>query len=117
MIHLPSFIKYKLNYLSYYLQFKYIEFQIKSVLNVVFYYVIKEFVEDNKTYRYFTDNTYSENSKADFDNKDMTNYIQKNVEYYISKFKDIQELNQSTSWNWAAFFFKPWWFFIQKKIY
>lgn len=44
----------------------------------------------------------------------MINFIQTKVEYYIPKFKEIQELYKSTSWNWAAFFFNSWWFLYRK---
>lgn len=74
----------------------------------------KEAVKNNETYKSFTDNSYDENYRADFDNRDMINFIQKKEEYYIPKFKEIQELYKSTSWNWAAFFFNSWWFLYRK---
>lgn len=75
---------------------------------------IKDVIKNNETYKSFTDTSYDENSRADFNNKDMVNFIQKKVEYYIPKFKDIQESYKSTSWNWAAFFFNSWWFLYRK---
>lgn len=75
---------------------------------------VKENIKNSQTYREFTDRTYDESINVDFDNKEMVNFIQKNVEYYIPKFKDIKELRQSTSWNWAAFFFNTWWFLYRK---
>lgn len=75
---------------------------------------IKDAIKNNETYRSFTDNNYDENYRADFDNRDMINFIQKKEEYYIPKFKEIQELYKSTSWNWAAFFFNSWWFLYRK---
>ena len=75
---------------------------------------IKGAIKNNETYRSFTDNNYDENYRADFDNRDMVNFIQTKEEYYIPKFKEIQELYKSTSWNWAAFFFNSWWFLYRK---
>lgn len=75
---------------------------------------IKDAIKNNETYKSFIDTSYDENSRADFDNRDMVNFIQKKVEYYIPKFKDMQELYKSTSWNWAAFFFSSWWFLYRK---
>lgn len=75
---------------------------------------IKGAIKNNETYKSFTDTSYDENSRADFDNRDMANFIQKKVEYYIPKFKEIQELYKTTSWNWAAFFFNSWWFLYRK---
>ena len=74
----------------------------------------KDVIKNNETYKRFTENNYDDNCKADFDNKDMINFIQKRVEYYIPKFKEIQELYKTTSWNWAAFFFNSWWFLYRK---
>lgn len=75
---------------------------------------IKDAIKNNETYRNFTDNNYDENYRADFDNRDMVNFIQTKEEYYIPKFKEIQERYKSTSWNWAAFFFNSWWFLYRK---
>ena len=74
----------------------------------------RETIRNSKTYKEFTDTSYQDTYISDFDNKDMINFIQKNVEYYIPKFKDIQELRQTTSWNWASFFFNSWWFLYRK---
>ena len=74
----------------------------------------KDVIKNNETYKSFTDTSYDENCKADFDNKEMINFIQKKVEYYIPEFKEIQELYKTTSWNWAAFFFNSWWFLYRK---
>ena len=74
----------------------------------------KDIIKNNETYKRFRENNYDDNCKADFDNKDMINFIQKRVEYYIPKFKEIQELYKTTSWNWAAFFFNSWWFLYRK---
>lgn len=75
---------------------------------------IKDVIKSNEAYKSFSDTSYDENSRADFDNKDMVNFIQKKTEYYIPKFKEIQELYKSTSWNWAAFLFSSWWFLYRK---
>lgn len=75
---------------------------------------IKDAIKNNETYKSFMDTSYDENSRVDFDNIDMVNFIQKKTEYYIPKFKDIQESYKSTSWNWAAFFFNSWWFLYRK---
>lgn len=75
---------------------------------------IKDAIKNNETYKSFMDTSYDENSRADFDNRDMVNFIQKKTEYYIPKFKDIQESYKTTSWNWAAFFFNSWWFLYRK---
>ncbi|WP_018592354.1 DUF2628 domain-containing protein [Terrisporobacter glycolicus] len=75
---------------------------------------IKDAIKNNETYRSFTDNNYDENYRADFDNRDMVKFIQTKEEYYIPKFKEIQEIYKSTSWNWAAFFFNSWWFLYRK---
>lgn len=75
---------------------------------------IKEVIKNNETYKNFTDNSYDESYRVDFDNMDMVNFIQKKTDYYIPKFKEIQESYSSTSWNWAAFFFNSWWFLYRK---
>ncbi|MCC3868754.1 DUF2628 domain-containing protein [Terrisporobacter mayombei] len=75
---------------------------------------IKDAIKNNETYKSFADTSYDENCRSDFDNRDMVNFIQKKEEYYIPKFKEIQELYKSTSWNWAAFFFNSWWFLYRK---
>lgn len=76
---------------------------------------IKDVIKNNETYKNFTNTSYyNEDSKVGFDNKDMVNFIQKKVEYYILKFKEIQEQCKSTSWNWAAFFLNSWWFLYRK---
>lgn len=75
---------------------------------------IKEAITNNETYKSFTKPNYGSEYKADFDNNEMVNFVQKKAEYYIPKFKEIQELYKSTSWNWAAFFFNSWWFLYRK---
>ncbi len=41
-------------------------------------------------------------------------YIQKNTPRYISKFMKMKKKKNKLSWNWAAFFFAPYWFFYRK---
>lgn len=75
---------------------------------------IKKAINNNETYKNFTSISYSECGRADWENTDMINFIQKKPEYYIPKFKEIQDLNKSTSWNWASFFFSSSWFLYRK---
>lgn len=53
-------------------------------------------------------------NKASWDNKDMVDFIQKNPEYYIPKFEQMQQYEKSTSWNWASFFIFPLWLLYRK---
>lgn len=62
----------------------------------------------------FTSNLSTPSIDTDWENKDLVNYIYKNVEYYIPKFQHIKESGSSVSWNWAAFFFNIYWFFYRK---
>lgn len=41
-------------------------------------------------------------------------YIQRNAPKYISKFMNMKKKKRKLSWNWAAFFFAPYWFFYRK---
>lgn len=41
-------------------------------------------------------------------------YIQRNAPKYISKFMKLKKKKHKLSWNWAAFFFAPYWFFYRK---
>ncbi|MEG0856283.1 MAG: DUF2628 domain-containing protein [Terrisporobacter sp.] len=86
-----------------------IEDSVKNTVNEV-----KEGITGSKTYQEFTKSDYEDEYKADFNNKDMVNFIQKKVEYYIPTFKEIEDDNKSTSWNWAAFFFNSWWLLYRK---
>lgn len=88
---------------------KSIENSIKEATNT-----IKTSIQNNKTYQDFTNVNNDDFIKADWDNKDIVDFIQKNVEYYIPKFKLIQDFNKTTSWNWAAFFLSSNWFFYRK---
>ena len=41
-------------------------------------------------------------------------FVQKKVDYYIPKFEMFEKNNKKVSWNWASFFFGPFWFFYRK---
>lgn len=75
---------------------------------------IKDSITNSETYKNFTNIKDDKSIKADWDNDDMINFIQKNNEFYIPKFKDMQEFDKTTSWNWAAFFFTSNWMFYRK---
>lgn len=47
-------------------------------------------------------------------NKDLTLYLRTNVPKYHEKFTKIQ--NGKKTFNWAAFFFMPYWFFYRKLV-
>lgn len=75
---------------------------------------IKESINHNETFKNFVNPNSSFSNKASWNNKDMVDFIQKNPEYYIPKFEQIQEYNKSTSWNWASFFLGPLWLLYRK---
>ncbi|MGL5695080.1 MAG: DUF2628 domain-containing protein [Peptostreptococcaceae bacterium] len=75
---------------------------------------IKDTINNNETFKSFVNSSSSDSNKASWNNKDMVDYIQKNPEYYIPKFEQIQEYNKSTSWNWASFLLGPLWFLYRK---
>lgn len=75
---------------------------------------IKESINNNETYKNLTNTSYSQSSKANWENQDMINLIQKNTEYYIPKFKQMQDAQKTISWNWASFFFNSLWFLYRK---
>jgi hypothetical protein len=75
---------------------------------------IKNMIINSEIYKTFTEVNYDENTKADFDNEIMLDFIQKNTEYYIPKFKEIQESKNPAKWNWASFLFSEWWFLYRK---
>ncbi|MGL5347530.1 MAG: zinc-ribbon domain-containing protein [Peptostreptococcaceae bacterium] len=77
-------------------------------------YNIKDSITNSETYQNFTNINGDDSIKADWDNDDMINFIQKNTEFYIPKFKDMQEFDKNTSWNWGAFFFTSNWMFYRK---
>ncbi len=45
---------------------------------------------------------------------DTAEYIQSNAARYIPKFYKMEKTGGKVSWNWAAFFFSPYWFFYRK---
>ncbi len=62
----------------------------------------------------FTEINQDERFDSNWDNQDMVSFIQKKTEYYIPKFKEMQEFNKTASWNWSAFFFNELWFLYRK---
>lgn len=88
---------------------KSIEDSIKDTTNN-----IKDAITSNETYKKFTNLNVEGSMKADWDNNDIINFIQKNNEYYIPKFKEMQDFEKSTSWNWASFFLTSNWLFYRK---
>lgn len=75
---------------------------------------IKDSLTNNETYKKFTDISGEGYLKATWENNDMINFIQKNSEYYIPKFKEMQENQKNISWNWASFFLNSNWLFYRK---
>jgi ribosomal protein L37E len=75
---------------------------------------IKGTITSNEAYKKFTDINGEGCMKAEWENDDMVNFIQKNTEYYIPKFKEMQDFQKGTSWNWASFFLTSNWFFYRK---
>ncbi|WP_250673890.1 DUF2628 domain-containing protein [Paraclostridium ghonii] len=71
-------------------------------------------ITNNETSTNLTDISGDKCLNADWENDDMVNFIQKNTEYYIPKFKEMQEFEKSTSWNWASFFLTSNWLFYRK---
>lgn len=45
---------------------------------------------------------------------DTAEYIQLNADRYIPKMFKMEKTGNNISWNWAAFFFTPYWFFFRK---
>lgn len=45
---------------------------------------------------------------------DTAEFIGVNAQTYIPKFYKMQQEKKKLSWNWAAFFFAPYWFFYRK---
>lgn len=46
--------------------------------------------------------------------RDTAQYVQASAHKYIPKFYTLEKTGGKTSWNWAAFFFAPYWFFYRK---
>ena len=74
----------------------------------------KDTIYNNSRFKNFTSINQDERFSSDWDNLDMISFIQKKTEYYIPKFKEMQEFNKSASWNWSAFFFNELWFLYRK---
>ncbi len=53
----------------------------------------------------------------EFDEEIIKLFIQKNSDYYISKWKLMAEKNSMISWNWASFFFTGLWLGYRKMIF
>lgn len=66
----------------------------------------------NQNSNYSQQNHYYPNNIA-IDN-DVVTMIGPKQEYYIPKFQQMKSQNGKTSWNWAAFFFAPYWFMYRK---
>lgn len=75
---------------------------------------IKSAINNSETYKNLVGVNSSSSHKASWDNKDMVDFIQKNPEYYIPKFEQMQDYEKSTSWNWASFFIFPLWLLYRK---
>ncbi len=45
---------------------------------------------------------------------EAADYLQNSASRYIPKFMQMKKKNRKLSWNWAAFFFTPFWFFYRK---
>lgn len=58
-----------------------------------------------------------ENPETDFNGvkvREAAVYLQSGAGRYIGKFKKHEKKKHFVSWNWAAFFFSPYWFFYRK---
>lgn len=53
---------------------------------------------------------------GDFTAKDYADVVQKGSQNFIPKFMRMAKENRKNSWNWAAFFFAPFWF-VYRKMY
>lgn len=47
---------------------------------------------------------------------DLLLYIQSGARSYINRFRSMEKRAKNISWNWAAFFFAPYWFFYRKLL-
>lgn len=54
---------------------------------------------------------YNQNAGID---PDIAGLIGTNIHYYLPIFQKMMSRNEKTSWNWAAFFFAPYWFLYRK---
>ena len=74
----------------------------------------KVFVMNN----YYNQNNYGQQNyyaqQAPNIDADLYALIGTNQGYYASKFHEMETQNKPTSWNWAAFFFAPFWFMYRR---
>ena len=49
-----------------------------------------------------------------FSDKEVVSFVQKNADYYLSKWKRLHETGSKLSWNWAGFLFTVAWLFYRK---
>jgi len=56
---------------------------------------IKSAINNNQTYKKLVGFDANSTINASWDNKDMVDFIQKNPEYYIPKFEQIQKYGKS----------------------
>jgi hypothetical protein len=66
----------------------------------------------NQNNTYGQQNYYSQSNGAIDD--DVVALVGTKQEYYIPKFQEMKSQNKKTTWNWAAFFFAPFWFMYRK---
>ena len=64
------------------------------------------------TYNAHSQQAYATNNQS-IDN-DVVALVGTKQEYYIPKFQEMKTQNKTTSWNWAAFLFAPYWFMYRK---
>ncbi len=62
---------------------------------------------ENENYR-----VYSEHDV--FSDEEVCTFIGENNKHYIAKFRELEKSNSKASWNWAAFFFAPYWLLYRK---
>ena len=46
--------------------------------------------------------------------KEVSNFLTSNQDYYFAQFNKMRDFNKNTSWNWVAFFFPVIWFAYRK---
>ena len=70
--------------------------------------------QQNAYNAYSQQNFYSQNQTSV--DPDVAALVGTKQEYYLPKFQEMKAQNKKTSWNWAAFFFAPYWL-IYRKMY
>ena len=73
-------------------------------------YQQNNYYSQNNTYG--QQNYYSQSNGAI--DADVVAMVGTKQEYYIPKFQEMKSQNKKTTWNWAAFFFAPFWFMYRK---